>query len=247
MNGSNRVAREKKHFDQLALTEGTVWWGAKTKAGQIRLKERARLAIQHGRLHPGMRVLEPGAGNGDFTVLLAKTGAIIRGIEISPEQVALGNSRLMNFPETEIVEGDIAQLDYPDEVFHAVVGNSVLHHLDLNQAFPEIMRVLKPGGRFFFCEPNMMNPQIALEKNIAFIGRYLQNSPDETAFFRWQIAKQLERHGFSNIKVVPFDFLHPGIPDQWIRNLMKINYILNRTPMLREIGGSLQISAQKPS
>ena len=35
----------------------------------------------------------------------------------------------------------------------------------------------------------MLNPQIVIEKKINFIGRILQNSPGETAFFRWQIAK----------------------------------------------------------
>jgi SAM-dependent methyltransferase len=246
MNRSERTVREKQHFNHLALTEGSVWWGAQTMAGQIRLKERAKLAVQYGELRPGVRVLEPGAGNGDFTVRLAETRATITGIEISPEQAALGNNRLVKFPLAEIVEGDIAHLDFPDGYFDAVVGNSVLHHLDLDQALPEITRVLRPGGRLFFCEPNMMNPQIAMEKNISFIGRYLQNSPDETAFFRWQIARQLKRHGFEGITVIPFDFLHPGIPEQWIGGVLRINRLLNQTPLIREIGGSLQIIARKP-
>ena len=245
MDQTKRSLREKNHFDKLARTEGAVWWGGQTRAGKMRFEERARLAIEFGELQPGTRVLEPGAGNGEFTLRLAQTGATIHGVEISAPQAALGNGRLVDFANADIVEGSVERMDFPDNFFDAVVGNSVLHHFDLTKALPEIIRVLKPGGRFFFCEPNMLNPQIAMEKNVTWIGRYLQNSPDETAFFRWQIARLLFRSGLENIVVIPFDFLHPGIPDQWIRRTMKLNALLNKIPIVREIGGSIQIRAYK--
>lgn len=246
MQPLERALREKAHFDALATSVGSVWWGAQTKTGQLRLDERAALAIHHAGLSPGRRVLEPGAGNGDFTIRLARSGATIIGVEISPELVAQGTKRLHHFRNVEVAEGDIAALNFPDAFFDAIVGNSVLHHLDLDQALPEMVRVLAPGGRLFFCEPNMLNPQIAVEKNIAAIGRYLQNSPDETAFFRWQIKRKLAACGLTGISVVPFDFMHPGLPDRWIAPFMKLNKVLNRTPLIREIGGSLQIGARKP-
>ena len=84
-----------------------------------------------------------------------------------------------------------------------------------------------------------------MEKNISLIGKYLQNSPDETAFFRWQIARKLSQYGLEDIAVIPFDFLHPGIPDQLIGCTMKLNTLLNKLPLFREIGGSLQIRARK--
>lgn len=245
MDQDKRSSREKDHFDRLALEEGSVWWGTLTRAGQIRLDERADFAIQFGKLRPGIRVLEPGAGNGEFTLRLAKTGADIDGVEISPKQSAIGNDRLSEYRRAKIVEGDIANLNYPDAYFDAVIGNSVLHHFDLDIALPEMTRVLKPKGRFFFCEPNMLNPQIAMEKNVSLIGKYLQNSPDETAFFRWQIQRKLIEYGLEDISVTPFDFLHPGIPDQMISCTMKLNNLLNRLPLIREIGGSLQIRATK--
>lgn len=245
MNVDTRSNREKAHFDALARSEGAVWWGALTRAGKLRMDERADLAIRFGKLRQGTRVLEPGAGNGEFTLRLAKTGALIEGVELSAQQAALGTDRLVDFANARIIEGNIERLTYPDDFFDAVVGNSVLHHFDLNKALPEILRVMKPGGGFFFCEPNMLNPQIALEKNIAFIGRSLQNSPDETAFFRWQIRKKLLALGFVDVTVRPFDFLHPGVPDAWIPKTIKLNRLLNKLPLVREIGGSLQIGARK--
>lgn len=241
----SRSDREREHFDQLADELGAVWWGSVTKAGQLRIDERGNLAIQQGRLSPGQQVLEPGSGNGEFTLRLAKSGADITAIEISPRQVAIANRRLGDFSNVKTLIGDVTQLPFPDETFDAVVGNAVLHHFDLQTTLPELYRVLKPGGHFFFTEPNMLNPQIAVEKNIKFIGHRLQNSPDETAFFRWNITRRLKRYGFQSTRAKPFDFLHPGIPDGWIPFVRSLSNLLSQTPILREIGGSLQIYGRK--
>jgi SAM-dependent methyltransferase len=236
-----RSEREREHFNQLADELGSVWWGSVTKAGQMRIDQRGDLATRYGRLGPGKQVLEPGAGNGEFTLRLAKSGATITGVEIAPKQVAIASERLRHLPNVKMVEGDVMQLPFADQSFDAVVGNAVLHHFDLASTLPEFYRVLKPGGHFFFTEPNMMNPQIAVEKNIKFIGKKLQNSPDETAFFRWKITRRLQLMGFQDVKVVPFDFLHPGIPDEWISVVAWLSETLSNLPVVKEIGGSLQI------
>ena len=241
----SRSDRERQHFDQLADELGSVWWGSVTKAGQLRIDERGDLAIQNGRLAPGKRVLEPGSGNGEFTLRLAQSGADITAVEISPRQVDIAKNRLASLSNVNTVVGDVTQLPFPDQTFDAVVGNAVLHHFELNTTLPELYRVLKPGGHFFFTEPNMLNPQIAVEKNIKFIGRKLQNSPDETAFFRWSIARLLRGYGFQGLRIKPFAFLHPGIPEAWIPGVRRLSHLLSQTPIIREIGGSLQIYGRR--
>jgi SAM-dependent methyltransferase len=241
---SCRRDREREHFDRLADNTGSVWWGSTKKAGQLRLDERAELAIRHANLTEGKLILEPGAGNAEFTQRLAASGATIIGVELAPRQVELANQRLLSFPNAQVLEGDIARLDFPNAAFDAVVGNSVLHHFDLTTALPEIRRVLKYDGFFFFTEPNMLNPQIAIEKNVKFIGRILQNSPDETAFFRWKISAMLTNLGFRRVWTKPFDFLHPGVPDLWIPFIQEISHFLSGIPIIKEIAGSIQISAR---
>ena len=64
------------------------------------------------------------------------------------------------------VEGRVAdaeRLPYDDDSFDLVVGHAVLHHIpDLELAFREILRVLKPGGRFVFAgEPTAHGDYIA--------------------------------------------------------------------------------------
>jgi SAM-dependent methyltransferase len=125
------------------------------------------------------------------------------------------------------------------------LGSSVLHHLDIDKAVKEIYRVLKPGGMIAFTEPNMLNPQIALQKNIPWLKKKLGDSPDETAFFSWNIKKLLVTAGFTHVKATPFDFLHPAIPPGLINPVLGISRIAEKTPLLKAIAGSLFIQAVK--
>ncbi len=107
-------------------------------------------------------------------------------------------------------------------------------------------RVLKPGGRIFFTEPNMMNPQIAMQKNIPSLKRKLGDSPDETAFFRWSLKNLMLNTGFLAIAIKPFDFLHPALSPYLIPLVSTLGSMVEKTPVLKEIAGSLYITAQKP-
>jgi hypothetical protein len=83
-----------------------------------------------------------------------------------------------------------------------------------------------------------------VEKNIHFIGKMLQNTENETAFFRWSLAKTLQKMGFCDVSVQPFDFLHPFTPVPLIPIVNKVGQIAERLPILREIAGSLLIYAK---
>ena len=136
-------------------------------------------------------------------------------------------------------------MSYPDASFDSVVGSSVLHHLEIQPALREIHRVLKPSGTIFFTEPNMLNPQIAVQKNVPWIKRQLGDSPDETAFFRWPLRRSLEKNGFREIRIEPFDFLHPTLAPRFIGPAQAINRVLEKMPVISEFAGSLYIRASK--
>jgi len=245
---TERAARERAHFDQLADEVGEVWWGNTTAFGLERSAVRVRLLTALLDRLGNPRCLEIGAGRGTFTeaVLEARPQLRVTAIEISPRQVELATSRLQRFPNLDFQVGDAGRLPCPDGSIDAVFGFSILHHVDLESTLAEMHRVLRPGGMIWFSEPNMLNPQIAVEKNVRVVGRWLQNSDDETAFVRFSLATALRRAGFDAVKVRPFDFLHPGLPAFLLPPMRALNAVLEKTPLVREISGSLEIVARRP-
>jgi SAM-dependent methyltransferase len=98
--------------------------------------------------------LELGCGTGFFLLNLMQAGVARRGhvTDLSPGMVAAAvrNAEALGLP----VEGRVADaesLPYADGSFDLVVGHAVLHHIpDVELALREVLRVLKPGGRFVF-------------------------------------------------------------------------------------------------
>jgi len=111
----------------------------------------------------GKRILEYGCGKGSYTFLLAKNGAQVIGIDISPVAIkfARAKAREENISEsTKFIVMDAENLKFPNNYFDVVCGTGILHHLDLDNSFKEISRVLKPLGKAFFIEPMGHNPAI---------------------------------------------------------------------------------------
>ena len=237
-----RIAREIQHGRFLAQHGAGEIWNWESPAGKLRWARRMRMLGNH--LAPGMSVLEMGCGAGYFTGELARSGADIVAIDVSPEllEIAKANS---SAPNVRYEVQNACELNYPDAVFDSVVGNSVLHHLEIEAALHEIYRVLKPGGSVYFTEPNMLNPQIVIQKNVPWIKRKLGDSPDETAFFRWPLRRLLERIGYHDIRIDPFDFLHPKTPVAFIDRLSAFGRFLENMPVISEFAGSLYIRAVK--
>jgi len=98
--------------------------------------------------------LELGCGTGFFTLNLKLAGVLDEGhvTDLSPGmvEVAQRNARSLGFEMAGRV-ADAERLPYDDDSFDLVIGHAVLHHIpDVEQAFREVLRVLKPGGRFVF-------------------------------------------------------------------------------------------------
>ena len=231
-----------KHLKELMKHGEARIWEFQTPAGRHRWERRVNLLTSH--LKPGMQVLEIGCGTGIFTKEIAKHKVNLIAIDISPE--LLDDARI-NVPSNNVqfqIE-NAYELSFADNSFDSIIASSVLHHLEIENAIKEFYRVLKPGGTAIFSEPNMMNPQIAIQKNVPFIKRWLEDSPDETAFLRWSIVKVFKNNGFKNVSALPYDFMHPFIPKFIIKIFKPIIDKLDQIPVVKEIAGSLLIRAEK--
>lgn len=237
-----RIVSEIEHGRFLAKRGAGEVWNWEGQAGRLRWARRVKMLSD--RLRVGMRVLELGCGTGYFTRELAHTGADIAAIDVSPELLEIARADSCATNVCYEVQNACA-MSYRDAVFDSVVGSSVLHHLEIKDALREIYRVLKIGGTIYFTEPNMLNPQIAVQKNVPWIKRHLGDSPDETAFFRWPLLRLLKRTGFRDVQIHPFDFLHPKTPFPLVNGVNAIGRFLEHVPVVREFAGSLYICAAK--
>lgn len=99
-------------------------------------------------------VLDLGCGSGENLVPLAKRGADVIGIDISPELMQLARQRLSSYGmAATLQEGSAYATGLPDESVDVVFSMALLHHLDLPAARHEIHRILRPGGLFILREP----------------------------------------------------------------------------------------------
>lgn len=237
-----RLQNEIEHGKFLASQNTGEIWNWETPAGKIRWERRVGMLTDS--LKSGMKVLEIGCGIGFFTKEIIKNPVQLTAIDISPDLIEIARKSILDSNVEFIIE-NAYQMTFNDQIFDAVLGSSVLHHLNVELALKEIYRVLKPGGYIAFTEPNMMNPQIAAERSVPALRKALGNSPDETAFFIWSIRKKLKKSGFIHIDVKPFDFLHPKIPKGLIKFIKPITDIAEKTPLIKQISGSLYIKATK--
>jgi ubiquinone/menaquinone biosynthesis C-methylase UbiE len=239
---SKRLENEIEHGKFLLENEAGEIWNWESPAGKKRWERRVKMLCEN--LTHNLNVLELGCGTGYFTKELAKTEAKITAIDISPELLENAKSKIQS-DKINFVLGNACDMPFSDNEFDIALGSSVLHHLDIDSAIKEVFRVLNKGGRIRFTEPNMLNPQIALQKNIPYVKKLLGDSPDETAFFRWRLKKKLLDAGFTSVKAVPFDFLHPKTPKVFIKTMEKIGPVFEKIPISKEFAGSLYITAIK--
>jgi 2-polyprenyl-3-methyl-5-hydroxy-6-metoxy-1,4-benzoquinol methylase len=118
---------------------------------------------------PGRVVLDYCCGLGGTSLDLARHGANVYGIDISPESIETARATLDREglgvrARFEVMDAEA--MTFEDDKFDAIVCFGVLHHLDVRKAFPELSRVLKPGGQILAAEALGYNPAIAAYRRL---------------------------------------------------------------------------------
>ena len=243
---STRAKHEIMHSKFLAQSDPELIWNWNTPAGQLRAKRRAEKIIKGSGLEPGITALEIGCGTGMFTEIFVQSGANLIAVDISPDLLKKARARNIPSDKVSFFEKRFEDCDI-DGPFDAVIGSSVLHHLDIETTLNKVYDLLKPGGFMCFAEPNMLNPQVFIERKFRFLlPCFWYISPDETAIVRWKFRDLLIKTGFEKINIMPFDWLHPATPIPLIRLISNIGKLLENTPVFREFAGSLYIQCRRP-
>lgn len=148
---------------------------------------------------PGGRALELGCGSGNGTRLILDVfgAARVDAVDLDLAMVARARRRLARFGDRVlVVQGsatDLAAALAPDGGggggYDAVFDFAIVHHVpDWRAAIAEVVRVLRPGGRFYFDE--------VTAAALATRGyRWLFVHPTEDRFTGAEFVAELERQG----------------------------------------------------
>ncbi len=241
---AERLAREIEHDRKIAGRAEEIWnWDS--PAGRRRADRRGAFFVECAGLGPGKRALELGCGTGVFLERVARCGATIHAVDLSADLLAKARLRLAGVAGVQLFRGNAEAMPFQGTTFDAIYGSSILHHLNLEAALREVLRVLRPGGRIVFTEPNIWNPQIAYTFLIGPRERF-GLSPDEMAFSRFHARGVLLRLGFTDVSVRTFDFLHPSTPPSLIERMARLTHVIEAIPGVRELAGSLLIRGARP-
>ena len=111
------------------------------------------------------RALDVGTGAGAFALALAPLVRKVIGVDIVPELLAEARKRATE--NSEFLEGDAEDLQFPTDSFDVVCTARTLHHMPRPEVVLfEMTRVLRPGGVMLVVDQIASNdPLAAIELN----------------------------------------------------------------------------------
>jgi|SRR5579872_219057 len=157
----------------------------------------------------GMRILDVGIGDGFSSVMMARLGALVSGIDVSPAALA----RAKDLAERYSIHLDLQEmpgeaLRFEDQAFDGILCVSAYHHMDQARAAREFARVLKPGGRLVMIDPLATNPPAWLYRHTGRLFRR-ESTSDETPL-RVSDLRTLQKH-FHRVEWYGKYFLSVGL------------------------------------
>lgn len=249
-----RKAREAELHDHLRrdlgddpeLLENKKWYSIDRASRQ---RVRSRLA----ELATGKRVLDYCCGSGERSIEAAEIAGEVVGIDISAASIDIARERatVAGATNVEFIVGDAEASGFPEDHFDVALVSGVLHHLDLERAYCELARVLKPGGTVIATEALRHNP---------VIHRYRRRTPhlrsewEVEHILGWSDIRKAERYfgqvevlgcyHLASIAAVPFR-RRPSFP-RLLRMLEHVDSVILRLPGLRWMAWMVVFELRRP-
>jgi ubiquinone/menaquinone biosynthesis C-methylase UbiE len=181
---------------------------------------------------PGHSVLEVGSGLGILTNCVATRfpDCYVVGLEIAPEQLEKATASFSETRNLRFLEGDALALEFPESTFDVVYCRYLLEHVsDPAVVVNELLRVLKPGGRVFLQENNILiyeiYPDCPSYSKVLEKFAELQSRSGGDAEIGKKLFSILKHAGFRSIDLsIGPEVHHYDLPtfDPWIVNCREI-------------------------
>ena len=201
--------------------------------------------IRYGKITRKDKVLDVGCGMGKYTLNMLTKGYNVEGLDLNPfllQQFLRYNDN--RFP-VKLHLADI--IEAPEELngqYDYVIGFMVLHHLHiLHTCFQSMYRLLKPGGKIIFLEPNPYNPlfhmQIWFTPGMSYAGE--KGLKD---MIRKKLSFAAEFANFTGLDIHRFGMFPPAL---YNKNAgAKVDHAISNTKFLSPVMAFQLITATKP-
>lgn len=245
---TQQILVEKTQDNPLVATLGIReqyrdrYWETKDPICSDRLLWRAQTFRHIVHLLPGQTILELGCGKGYFTKQLAR---VSRGEnQITAVTFNAENERSTDFPES--VEF-LKAADFPGEIagrqFDFIVAMDLLDKGNCGWVLQNVYELLKPGGQVIFYETNPWNVVHKVRRRIS---KYLGEQDPRKLLARPELYELISEVGFVKVFAIFNDFVYAPLTREMIWILRNLSIILENTPILQTLAGSILVHAQKP-
>ena len=139
-----------------------------------------RFAISKCELPANALVLDAATGTGEMAKLLMRqnSGCTVVGIDFCPAMLARARAKLStatNENRTHLIMGDVLRLPFPDDTFDcATIGYALRNVVNIADAFREMSRVVKPGGRIVSLELTLPSSRLMRTLHHIYMWRLMQ-------------------------------------------------------------------------
>lgn len=170
-----------------------------------RFKVDVALDAEIKRLPSGSSILDVGCGTGAYLARYAASGFEVAGVEPAANMRA---AAIKANPGIQIEDAVATELPFADATFDFAFSIEVyryLHLEDFRRSMAEVLRVLKPGGRFFFTMVNRyaLDGFFVLQRARQVVRRTRAdaNNPHCEFFTPNELRAEMERAGMSEIEI----------------------------------------------
>ncbi|MCP4689483.1 MAG: class I SAM-dependent methyltransferase [Desulfobacterales bacterium] len=196
-----------------------------------------RTIIENTRPRAGEKILEAGSGWGRMVLGLVErlNQSQITAMDLSRHALSIGESLIgveNNGNTIEWIEGNVEEIPLPDNMFDVVYSARVFQHLNRpEKGVAEILRVLKPGGRFLIFLQNKLCPL-----NFSYYSRL---------YTPGQVKRWFDGSRASEPRIRTMDFYPGFLSNVPLETRMRLERFMERIPGLNLFGGKVLAMGRK--